>query len=120
MTPSLLAATLIAVAFITVVSRILGGRPKNRRQQEEASRPFTEEASRPLTLVEAREHLARKDAEEARKYLEHKNTLKKVHEYLRMEAAESAPSLLEARMVGLIVVFFLVFTFLFAMWTIFT
>jgi hypothetical protein len=119
MTPSLLAATLITVGLITVVSRILR-RPKNRRQQEEASRPFIEEASSPMTLVEAREHLARKDAEEARKYLEHMATLKSVHEQLRMEAREQAPSLLEARMVGLIVVFFLVFTFLFAMWTIFT
>jgi hypothetical protein len=119
MTPSLLAATLIMVGLITLVFRILG-RPKNRRRQEEASRPITEEASRPLTLVEAREYLAHKDAEEARKYLEHMATLKSVHEHLRREAREQAPSLLEARMVGLIVVFFLVFTFLFAMWTIFT
>ena len=81
---------------------------------------IAEEASRPLTLVEAREYLAGKDAEEARKYLEHMATLKSVHEHLRMEAREQAPSLLEARMVGLILVFFLVFTFLFAMWTIFT
>jgi hypothetical protein len=120
MTPSLLAATLIMAGLITLVFRILGRRPKNRRQQEEASRPFTEEASRPLTLVEAREYLAGKDAEEARKYLEHMATLKSVHEHLSREAREQAPSLLEARMVGLIVVFFLVFTFLFAMWTIFT
>jgi hypothetical protein len=119
MTPSLLAATLIIVGLATLVFRILGRRPKNQRRQE-ASRPIAEEPSRPMTLVEAREHLARKDAEEARKYLEHMATLKSVHEHLSREAREQAPSLLEARMVGLIVVFFLVFTFLFAMLTIFT
>jgi hypothetical protein len=120
MTLSLLAATLIMVGLITVVFRILGRRPKNRRRQEEASRPIAEETSRPMSLVEAREHLARKDAEEAHKYLVHMATLKSVHEQLRREAREQAPSLFEARMVGLIVVFFLVFTFLFTMWTIFT
>jgi hypothetical protein len=109
MTPSLLAATLIIVGLATLVFRILDGRPKNRRQQEEASRPIAEEASRPLTLVEAREYLAGKDAEEARKYLEHMATLKSVHEQLRREARDQAPSLLEARIMALLP---LVFAFL--------
>jgi hypothetical protein len=108
MTPSLLAATLITVGLITLVFRILAGRPKKRRQ-EDVSLPIAEEAPRPMTLVEAREHLARKDAEEARKYLAHMATLKSVHEDLRREAREQAPSLLEARIMAL---FPLVFAFL--------
>jgi hypothetical protein len=108
MTPSLLAATLITVGLITPVFRILAGRPKKRRQ-EDVSLPIAKEASRPMTLVEAREHLARKDAEEARKYLAHMATLKSVHEDLRREAREQAPSLLEARIMAL---FPLVFAFL--------
>jgi hypothetical protein len=112
MTPSLLAATLIMVGLITLVFRILGRGPKNQRRQEDVSLPIAEETSRPLTLVEAREYLARKDTEEARKYLEHMATLKSVHKHLRMEAREQAPSLLGACVGAL---FLLFFTFLFVL-----
>ncbi len=59
-----------------------------------------------MTLVEAREHLAHKDAEEARKYLEHMDTLKSVHEHLRREANKPAQSLWEARIMALLPLMF--------------